>query len=133
MENLLKNPHTEPQSFCRTLGAKPSFSDPANSPPKFGIKTLQGNFTLQRRHPNLNELELLKGTTHLDPLLGAGFGASVPVFIFLIFFLFKVPVWTLQCRFCLLSAGFVASSAGLAEKMEKEKSEYLGKPLRAVP
>ena len=32
-KNLLKNPRTEPQSFCRILGAKPSFSDPANSPP----------------------------------------------------------------------------------------------------
>ena len=27
VENLLKNPHTEAQRFCRTLGAKPIFSD----------------------------------------------------------------------------------------------------------
>ena len=33
VESLLKNPHTEHQRFCRTLGAKPSFSDPA-IPPK---------------------------------------------------------------------------------------------------
>ena len=26
-----ENPHTEPQRFCRTLGATPSISDPANS------------------------------------------------------------------------------------------------------
>ena len=29
--NLLKNVHTELQRLCRTLGAKPRFSDPANS------------------------------------------------------------------------------------------------------
>ena len=34
-ENLLKTPHTEPERFCRTLGAKPSFSDPTNSCPTF--------------------------------------------------------------------------------------------------
>ena len=33
-ENLLKNPYTEPQKFCRTLGPKPACSDPANSSPK---------------------------------------------------------------------------------------------------
>ena len=34
VENLLKNSHTEPQRFCRTAGAKPSFSGPATSSPK---------------------------------------------------------------------------------------------------
>ena len=34
VENLLKNPHTEPQRFCRTSEAKPSFPDPENSSPK---------------------------------------------------------------------------------------------------
>ena len=33
VDNLPKNPHTEPQRFCRTLGAKPGFSYPANSSP----------------------------------------------------------------------------------------------------
>ena len=36
----------------------------------------------------VHKLALFKGTTHLDPLLSAGFGAEVPVFIFLIFFSF---------------------------------------------
>ena len=31
VQSQLNNPHTEPQRFYRTLGAKPSFSDPANS------------------------------------------------------------------------------------------------------
>ena len=31
---LFKNPHTEAQRFFRTLGAKPSFLDPANSYPE---------------------------------------------------------------------------------------------------
>ena len=35
VENLLKNPHTGPQRFCRTFGAKPNFSDSANSSPNF--------------------------------------------------------------------------------------------------
>ena len=34
-----------------------------------------------------------------------------------------MPVWTLKCRFCLLSAGFGALSAGFAEKKEDEKKE----------
>ena len=34
VESLLKNPPTESQRFCRTLAAKPSCSDPANSSPK---------------------------------------------------------------------------------------------------
>ena len=34
VEDLLQNPHTEPYRFCRTLGAKPSFSDPASSSPR---------------------------------------------------------------------------------------------------
>ena len=33
VETLSKSPHTKPQRFCRTLGAKPSFSGPANSSP----------------------------------------------------------------------------------------------------
>ena len=35
VENLPNKPHTEPQMFCRPLGAKPSFPDPANSSPIF--------------------------------------------------------------------------------------------------
>ena len=33
VESLLEKPHTEPKRFCRTLAAKQSFSDPANSSP----------------------------------------------------------------------------------------------------
>ena len=64
---------------------------------------------------------------HLDPLLSAGFGAQVPVFIFLIFLLF------LKCRFGRSSAGFAHLSAGLGDlstgfaekkKMKKPKINY---------
>ena len=37
---------------------------------------------------SLSLLVLFKGTAHLEPLLSAGFGAEVPVFFFLIFFVF---------------------------------------------
>ena len=47
VEDLLKNPHTEPQNFCRTLGAKPSFSDPAYSSPREGITQSNINFGAQ--------------------------------------------------------------------------------------
>ena len=56
-----------------------------------------------------SDLALSKGTTYLDPLWSAGFGAEVPVFYqFDCFFFFK-------CRFVGLSAGF----AGKNEKMIK--------------
>ena len=43
-----QEPHTESQKFCRTLGAKPSFSDPTNSYAKQGsFLKLQGT----ARHP----------------------------------------------------------------------------------
>ena len=41
VENLMKNPHTETEIFCRTLGAKPSFSDSGRVRPQQGTKKLQ--------------------------------------------------------------------------------------------
>ena len=64
VENLLKNPHTEPQRFCRTLGAKPSSSDPASqftictsqfTRLRYGKKQIHGNV---RREVRVNFLAL---------------------------------------------------------------------------
>ena len=66
----------------------------------FMPKTGEGAFT--------HVLVLFKGTAHLDPLLSAGFGASMPV----LSFFFDLFSSFLKRRFQRLSAGFGVLCAG---------------------